>query len=163
LNAICNALIQHVPDLVVIEGIYVGHNSNTLPLAELHGIIKFWLSSRVPHVLVPPALLKLYATGKGNAAKDAVLLQAERRLGQLVQVATNDQADALWLAAMALDHYGQSLAPMPAVNRAALAKVVWPELTRPDHPHQSPPGSAGCAPATRRDQLSVPADSPNGW
>jgi Holliday junction resolvase len=30
-------------------------------------------------------------------------------------------------------------------------------------PLQSPPAGAGCAPAGRRDQLPVPADSPNGW
>jgi crossover junction endodeoxyribonuclease RuvC len=152
LNAIRDAVALHKPGIVAIEGIYVGHNTNTLPLAELHGIVKFWLHNKRPYVLVPPALLKLYATGKGNAGKDAVLLETERRLGRLTQVVDNNGADALWLAAMARDQYGAPLAPMPQAHRAALTKIVWPVLGRPDNPPT--PGGGAAINCHRRPRTS---------
>lgn len=33
-----------------------------------------------------------------------------------------------WLRAMALDHYGHPVVPMPAANREALRKIDWPAL-----------------------------------
>lgn len=67
-----------------------------------------------------------YATGKGNAGKVAVASAASHRYG--VVFADDNAADAFVLRAMALDHYGAPLAPVPARNREALASVDWPAL-----------------------------------
>lgn len=121
-------------ELVVIEDVWLGIKGSTaLRLAELHGLVKHWLWLRcIPYVLVQPAQLKLYAVGKGggkDAGKDQVLLAVERRYGGLATVTDNNQADALVLLAMALEHYGAPLAPVPVTHLAALAKVDgWPSL-----------------------------------
>ena len=80
----------------------------------------------MPLVYVAPTTLKKYATGTGLGGKDEVLLAAERALGHLCPVATNDQADALWLAAMGCHQYGHPLCPMPARNSTALSTPDWP-------------------------------------
>lgn len=51
-------------------------------------------------IIVAPASVKKYATGKGNASKDAVLAAVIKRYPQ-VDVTGNDEADALVLAAIA--------------------------------------------------------------
>lgn len=121
-------------NLVVVENTFVaGSGTTTLRLAELHGLVKHWLWLRnIPYVLVNNVHVKQYALGKGSGAgtdKDAVLLAVERRYGLLASVADNNQADALVLLAMALDHYGAPLVGMPETHRRALAKVQgWPDL-----------------------------------
>jgi hypothetical protein len=45
-----------------------------------------------------------------------------------VDVKDDNEADALWLAAMAADHYGCPLVAMPQAHRAALEAVTWPAL-----------------------------------
>lgn len=77
-------------------------------------------------VEIAPTSLKLYATGKGNADKDAVLAAAIRTFPD-VDVQGNDVADGLWLAAMVRR---QLAAPIErsrtAVSVAALDRVRWP-------------------------------------
>lgn len=80
-----------------------------------------------PVAIVPPAALKKYATGKGNAGKDEMLLATARRFEKFD--GGNDEADALWLAAMGADWSGVPLVDMPAVNRKALEAVKWPEVS----------------------------------
>jgi crossover junction endodeoxyribonuclease RuvC len=80
--------------------------------------------AEVPVAVVPPSARAKYATGKGNADKAAVTSAATHRAGRVF--ATSDEADAWWLAAMGYDHLGEQLVAVPAVNRAALAKVEWP-------------------------------------
>lgn len=125
-------------NVVVIEDVFRGLKGDaSIKLAGLHYLVRHWLwLSRIPYVLVTNAHLKLYAVGKGSGPgtdKDAVLLAVERRYGQLVTIADNNQADAFVLLAMALDHYGHPLAAVPATHRAALSKVGdyldgWPVL-----------------------------------
>lgn len=121
-------------DLVVIEDLFVaGSGTTTLRLAELHGLVKHWLWLRgIPYVLVHNSALKTYALGKGGGAgtdKDAMVLAVERRYGHLVSVRDNNQADALLLAAIALEYYGAPLTQVPAGHLRALAKFTgWPNL-----------------------------------
>lgn len=75
-------------------------------------------------VEVSPASLKKYATGKGNAAKDAVLLAVARRY-PTVDVGNNNEADALTLAAMGARHLGDPIDDMPQAHLAAMDKVRW--------------------------------------
>lgn len=116
-------------DLIVVEGPSLGQQRQ----GGQHDRAGLWwlvvaslYRAGVPVAEVPPATLKKYATGKGNASKDTVLAAVIRRY-PTVEVTGNDQADALVLAAMGADHYQVSTLPtVPQVHRAALAKVAWP-------------------------------------
>jgi crossover junction endodeoxyribonuclease RuvC len=114
--------------LVVVEGPAFGAKGDAYhQLAGLWWVItlRLW-DDGIPTAVVPPAALKRYATGKGNAGKDDVLRETCRRFPTFG--GGNDEADALWLAAMGADHLGHPLTPMPATHRAALAGVDWPAL-----------------------------------
>lgn len=77
-------------------------------------------------VEVPPACLKRYATGKGNANKGAMIDATARRFPDVDTAADDNRCDALWLAAMGLDHLGLPPVVMPAVQRESLERVAWP-------------------------------------
>lgn len=118
-------------DLVVIEGLplYAGKGNTTVLLAELHGLVKHRLwEAGVPYVIVAPQARAKYATGKGNAGKDEVMLAVARRYANLVSIINNNEADALALLAMAADWYGFAYVDVPALNRTSLSKVDWPQL-----------------------------------
>lgn len=114
-------------ELVVIEGYSFGSMNKREALGELGGVVRLMLfEARVRYIDVPPSSLKQYATGKGNAAKELVLVEAVKRLGYTGS--DNNVADAMWLRAMALDAFDMPLAAMPQVNRAALKKIQWQEM-----------------------------------
>ncbi len=77
-------------------------------------------------VAVPPNLRAKYATGRGNAGKDEVLLAVAHRWTHVCQPDGNDTADALVLASMGADHLGHPPVHLPATHREALTKVPWP-------------------------------------
>lgn len=112
-------------DLVVIEGYSFNSRQGGEHLGELGGVVRLGLwEAQVPFVEVSPASLKMYATGKGNAGKAEVLVSAVRRLNY--DGSDNNCADALWLRAMALDHYGEPVVTVPQSHRRGLEKVAWP-------------------------------------
>lgn len=116
-------------DLVVIEGqalgVARGNGSHHAELAGLHALVGVALWERdITYVNIAPASLKTYATGKGNAPKEAVHQAANDRLG--FRGANRDEADALWLWTAAMDHYGQPPTTLPATHRRALTKIPWP-------------------------------------
>lgn len=114
-------------DLVVLEGYAFGRPNQAVHLGELGGVIRLALWERgVVVAECPPASLKKYATGRGNASKDEVMAEAIRRLRYAGN--SKDEADALWLRAAALDFYGEPVVRMPEANRDALRKVAWPSL-----------------------------------
>jgi Holliday junction resolvasome RuvABC endonuclease subunit len=122
-------IVRSLPaELVVIEGYSYASANVAHQLGELGGVVRLALwSHAVPYVVVQPASLKVYATGKGNANKDEVLAAAIRRLGYAG--ADHNQADACWLRQMALAHYGDEKAvTVPATHAKALAAVKWPKL-----------------------------------
>lgn len=124
------------PHLVLMEGYAYARANQAHQLGELGGVLRLWLhEQRIPYVEIPPAVLKGYATGKGNASKDDVFAETIRRLGY--QGSDNNEADALVLATMGVDHYtgtayewSRPIEPteMPKAHRKWLAKVDWPEL-----------------------------------
>ena len=59
-------------------------------------------------IIASPSTVKKYATGKGNAGKDAVLAAVIKRYPQ-VDVTGNDEADALVLAAIAARAAGRPI------------------------------------------------------
>lgn len=114
-------------DLVVIENYAFARPNQAHQIGELGGVIRLALyTHNIAYVEIAPSALKKYATGKGNAPKEAVLAAAFQRLGYAGY--DHNESDALWLLAMALDHYGMEEAPqVPKINREALVKVGWPE------------------------------------
>lgn len=113
--------------LVVIEG--PSFASTTGQAHERGGLwwhvaIKLW-SLRVPIAVASPAVRAKYATGKGNAGKDAVLAATVRRYPD-VDVSGNDVADALVLAAMGVRWLGRPVDVVSMVCCSALEKVAWP-------------------------------------
>lgn len=67
-----------------------------------------------------------YATGKGSADKDVVMLEAARRFPD-AGFTNNNEADAFILRAIGCDAAGEPLAVMPARNREVLTRITWPD------------------------------------
>ena len=117
------------PSLVMIEGYSFGSKGRAVvSIGELGGIIRhLCYSLPVPYVEMPPAKVKMLATGKGNATKDAVLLATLKRLG--VEPKDNNQADALWLLEAARQRYElPGRADLPKIHLRALRGVQWPNV-----------------------------------
>lgn len=75
-------------------------------------------------VPVPPANRAKYATGRGNAPKDAVMLAAAKRYPQ-AYLTGNDEADAVILAAIGARLGGQPIEDsIPKANLDALTKLT---------------------------------------
>ena len=84
----------------------------------------------VPFAIVPPATLKLYTTGKGNATKNDMAMAMDKVhpgyspgffSGQRF-----DEADALALADMGAAHL--SAASLSVAQQRAMASVEWPAV-----------------------------------
>lgn len=122
---------EYQPDVVVIEGYAYGRPEKAHQLGELGGVIRVAIHELrpcVPVAVIPPAKVKKYATGTGNAKKDQVFAAAIHRSGLLIE--STDAADAWWLWQMAAAHYGAPHVQMPAANRSALDTVDWPDLNQ---------------------------------
>jgi crossover junction endodeoxyribonuclease RuvC len=140
-------------DVVIIEGYSFGSPKGAAnrahQLGELGGVIRLMLHDlAIPHVDVPPANLKQYACGRGNASKEEVLTAAVRRLGY--PGSSKDEADALWLYAMGTAHYLGVGVALPAQHRGALVKVAWPAVAGQD----SGGGGEEAAGSTRKEDSS---------
>lgn len=96
----------------------------------VHGAVRVALMERgVPYALVPPASLKKYAVGKGNATKADMRMALFQRAG--LDLRDDNQVDAFWLRAMGLDALGHPVVDLPKTHREALAKVAWPKAVGP--------------------------------
>lgn len=115
-------------DLVVVEGPSFGSTGSAFH--QLGGL--WWFVTEAldaagsTWTAASPSSVKTYATGKGNAGKDAVLLAAARRFAAFD--GDNNQADAAWLAALGAERLGCPLASVPQSHLRALASVPWPEF-----------------------------------
>ncbi len=115
--------------LVVIEGIAISRQTGQhMTRAGL-----WWMTvdaldamAGVQVAVVTPTCRAKYATGKGNAGKDVVMREVARRFPDFA--GGEDEADALVLRAMGMDHLGFPMAQMPQTHRDALAAVQWPEV-----------------------------------
>lgn len=117
---------DHHTDLIVIEGYAYGRPNQAHQVGELGGVIRTALyDAGIPYLEVTPATVKQYATGKGNASKNLMLVAAGRRLGYPGE--SNDEADALWLHAAVSELAGTPWVDVPQTHRAALAKLTLPE------------------------------------
>lgn len=109
--------------LVMIEEVPSHAAFSITALAKVHGAVLYKIGN-TPMVYVTPPVLKKYATGKGNANKDAVLAEAIRRFN--FQGTSNDEADAFILMHMGMEMLGQPLVNVPETHRAALKNLSLP-------------------------------------
>ena len=123
------AVFDTNPDLVVFEDLPTGlRNAAAGSLGMLHGAVRFILleddEGPIPYLTVPPATLKTYATGRGNAPKPDMRMDLYKRTGQ--DIADDNQVDAAWLRYLALDLHGHPQLTLPATHRRALNKLTLP-------------------------------------
>ena len=119
---------DHRVELFAIEGYSYGSKGRAVfNIGELGGVIRTALwDAGVPYVDVPPATLKKYACGKGNANKDLVRDAARDRMGLTAGV-SNDECDAVWLRALVLEALGCPVVEVPKTHRAALDALNFEE------------------------------------
>jgi crossover junction endodeoxyribonuclease RuvC len=120
-----DALTEHA-DITVVEGYAFGaKGSAVFDIAELGGVVRFHLyDHKRAYCDVPPACLKKFATGKGNAKKEDVLVAAVKQLGYAGS--NHNVSDALFLLEMARAHYTGTAKNQ--VQREAIGKVQWPTI-----------------------------------
>lgn len=108
-------------DLVVIEDLPVNARAGGV-IGMVHGVVRrLLLEHGAPYLLVPPATLKTYATGKGNSDKPDMRMSLYQRAA--LDLRDNNQVDAVWLRLLGLDHLGHPELTLPATHRRALDKL----------------------------------------
>jgi crossover junction endodeoxyribonuclease RuvC len=125
-DAVIRTCYRHIlkHDLVVIEGYSYASGNKAHDIGELGGVVRLALhEAGIRYEVVPPASLKLYACGVGNASKDDVLLAAVRRLGY--EGKSKDEADAYWLYALAMHALGEPIVDVPKAHLRALKALPW--------------------------------------
>lgn len=84
----------------VIEGYAMAAQNRPFDLGEAGGVLRLVLTqASIPYVVVPPALVKKYVTGNGQATKKQVQDCIERNWG--LRIVQEDQADAYGMARLA--------------------------------------------------------------
>jgi crossover junction endodeoxyribonuclease RuvC len=84
-------------DFVVIEGYAYARVNQAHKMGELGGVLRVMFREEgIKYIEVAPSAVKKFATGKGNANKEAVAVGIYKRWGK--ELWTNDEADAFVLA-----------------------------------------------------------------
>jgi Holliday junction resolvasome RuvABC endonuclease subunit len=113
--------VRGIPDLIVIEDV-VTRSPAASSLGMVHGAVRLMLAEHgLKYVLIPPATLKRYATGKGNATKSDMRMALYQRMG--IDLRDDNQVDATWLRYAGLDLVGAPVVKVPAAQAAALDKL----------------------------------------
>lgn len=125
---VCN-LTRLDTELVLVEGpSYRSTDPSAFDRAALWWLVYRGLHLReIPVAVITPSQRMVYATGRGNVKKGAVIDAVARRWPLFQTGGDDNAADAVVLMAMGLDRLGTPLAPMPVTHRRALEKVAWPE------------------------------------
>lgn len=116
------------PELVLIEGYDLHPRGITSAhrLAELGGVVRLRLFELgVPYLEIPPASLKRFSTGNGNAPKEK-MVDAARALGG--RPANHDEADAFLLRQLGRVAYGLEPSHGPHCTEI-VASFTWPRRT----------------------------------
>ncbi len=100
--------LEHLSvELVVVEGYSFASVERVVLLTEIGTVVRYFLSQEGYEVLVaPPTCVKKFATGKGNADKHKVILEAHKRWD--LDLSDDNQCDAAVLAIMGAV-YGKAL------------------------------------------------------
>lgn len=116
------------PAVVVIESATFSTHKDT----SAHRRAGLWWSlvqvvgEHWPVVDVTPSQLKKYATSKGNAPKETVLMTAARKWGhEVVEDGSYDRADALFLASMGSQYLGGDVPLKLTDYRRALLESLF--------------------------------------
>jgi len=90
-------LDEFQPDKVIYEGYAFGAKGQALfDIGEMGGVLKILCYEKgIDVLLVPPATLKLFAAGKGNAKKEEMIVAINERWGRWFS--SDDEADAFAL------------------------------------------------------------------
>lgn len=126
---IAAAVEAHQPDLVLIEApsLGQGRQGGTHDRSGLWWlVVSFLLSLGVEVIEVPPATLKKYVTGKGNAQKPDVRMEIFKRFG--VDIRDDNEADAFALRALGLHLLDHPLVQMPVAHLTTIEKLPRPTL-----------------------------------
>jgi Holliday junction resolvasome RuvABC endonuclease subunit len=100
---IIEVLNKFRPHTVVIENYGFRFRSSTIPTVELGGLIRYLLHQYEYHYYLPsPKEVKQFATGNGNADKDAMVSSVF--LNWNYETKSHDLADAFALSCMGLAH-----------------------------------------------------------
>lgn len=124
------AVLAASPELVVVEapsyGSTMGAQHDRSGLWWL--VVDKLFAHNLPVATVSPNGRAKYGTGKGNAAKDAVMADVVKRYGQGdIEIKGNDQADAVILAAMGSRHLGAEVeVSLPLTHLSAMDGAYWP-------------------------------------
>lgn len=127
-----NALIRQIEaafdgpiDLVAMEGLaYAAKGEGAWVLSWVFGrVVEIVEDRQLPLIVVGTSQRAKYATGKGNADKDTVMLAAARRWPE-AQIANNNEADAAIVAAVGCHYLGYPLTPPTQAQAEVLAKVT---------------------------------------
>lgn len=132
---IARELVRHIePGATVLvkearlDSVDVPGNS-MLDMAAVHGVVDYVMAAQgVPIANVNLVYPKQYATGNHRASKEDMVAAARLRLGTLVECFNHNEADALWLLAMAMQHYGAPLCPADPKQVGKLDRITWPAL-----------------------------------
>jgi len=119
-------LLEHPLDLAVIEApAFSKNNGMAHERAGLWWMLFQMLMEQGCRVLVvKPNVRAKYATGKGNAGKDEVMLAVSRRYADCL-ISNNNEADAVVLAAMGARHGGDPVeSQLPQLHQAAMRTVT---------------------------------------
>lgn len=110
-------------DLAVLEDLPVNAMSaGATGMAQ--GVVRLALiHSGVPYVLVSPATLKKFATGRGNATKGDMRMALYQRFD--LDLRDDNQVDARWLQEAGLARYDIGVPRLPKSHIEALNKVDW--------------------------------------
>lgn len=110
------------PRLVVIEGYGFANEHSLATLVEIGTVVRYLVYHLGrPMLVVPPATLKIFATGKGNARKDQIALHLFKTYG--FEADTDDEADAFALAVLGLAHAGKLRRELPKTHLRAVDKL----------------------------------------
>jgi len=123
--------------LIVIEAVPTRGARAVVPLAELHGVVRYFLHvgdddlypNRHRPAYLDAGSLKTYACGYNKATKAEMVTAAQTHLGYTGK--SDDEADAAWLATIGRQLAGETGPLFTAQRASILPSISWPEGISP--------------------------------